>query len=86
MIERRMDALSKRIAEAEDGWARQLSAMAFDVREASDSAKRAEVAVTQLAETQDRLIKLILEERAERFALGDRVSNLEQPRQARRRK
>ena len=86
MIERRMDSLSKRIAEAENGWERQLAAVLGEQRETVREVKEIKETLVGLADEIRKLLKFALEERGERFALADRVSNLEQPRIRARRK
>jgi len=85
-LERRVDFLAARLHDAERGWQEQLGALAGEVREATATAKQSVESTNTLTDEIRKLTKLILEERAERFALGDRVSNLEQPRSARRKR
>lgn len=74
------DALAERVAEMEQGWQAQLRSVSLELtiigREVRETKQTGDKVIDEIR----KLTKLILEERAERFALGDRVSNLEQPR------
>ena len=83
MIERRMDVLSRRIAEAEHGWERQLGVVVAEQRETGREVKEIKETLGNLVDEMRKFMKFALEERGERFALADRVSNLEQPRTTR---
>ena len=83
MIERRMDALTRRIADAEDGWERQLAAVGSEQRETGREVKEIKETLGSLVDEMRKFMKFALEIRGDQFALADRVSNLEQPRTTR---
>jgi hypothetical protein len=83
MIERRMDVLSRRIAEAEGGWEQQLGAVVAEQRETGREVKEIKETLGSLVDEMRKFMKFALEIRGDQFALADRVSNLEQPRTTR---
>jgi chaperonin cofactor prefoldin len=81
-----IEALHARITSLEERIENDIRAMRIETREAAYEAKCARETGDLILDEVRKVVKFQLEERAERFALGDRVSNLEQPRQARRKK
>lgn len=85
-VERALNAVQKFQVESVKATNARLDAMSLELTIIGREVRETKATGEQVIDEIRKLTKFLLEERAERFALGDRVSTLEQPRKRARRK
>ena len=81
-----LDVIAGRVGDLEKDWEAQLRSVSLELTIIGREVRETKATGEQVIDEIRKLTKFLLEERAERFALGDRVSKLEQPRKRARRK